>query len=102
MAKSLFGKLLASYRDDYEISQSQLVRDLQEEYDYVIHVSTVNKYESGERHPGGDFVAYVSEYFELSETEVSALFQAIQIEGLERLTKQYDDAKSEMAKNKER
>ena len=86
--KSLFSKLLKKYRGRAGWNQSELARQL-EKCGCPLDVSTINKYELGERRPHGGFISCLEACLKLKDKEAIALCEALATDYLESLVDEY-------------
>ncbi len=76
----LFGSLLRKWREDNNLTQADVVNQLLK-IEFVIDRTTFTKYESGHRHPHGEFFAYMDMSFDTIDTElISKWIRAIGLE----------------------
>lgn len=90
----LFGSALRDLRESKGWSQPELVRQL-ERKGYTLHVSTINKWELGERYPSSaDVIAYLEVSLGLIEDEATELIDALSLDYFLDMLAQYEEAKA--------
>lgn len=94
---SKFGRLLAYFRYMRDVTQVELAYHL-ENLRYPISISSISKYEFGNRSPSPEFVYHACKALELSEEEEQMLVNACVADITERFMTAYNALASQDSK----
>jgi transcriptional regulator with XRE-family HTH domain len=96
--KSRFGSLLRRYRREHKCYTQTDLHNLLKGKGCDYSLSSINKYETGERTPKPEFIADIAVYLELVDDEVSLLIDVAMVEFWIKFRKEFNEAMAQRKK----